>query len=82
MLVFSSSSKHSRVFFVATAPLDASGHVNVSPKGLDTFRMLAPNEVAYLDYVGSEAETIAHLKENRRIVMMCFSIRRSLEPSR
>lgn len=59
-----------RMFFVATAPLDTSGHVNVSPKGLDTFRVLAPNKVAYLDYVGSGAETIAHLKENRRIVMM------------
>ena len=59
-----------RMFFVATAPLDATGHVNVSPKGLDTFRVLAPNRVAYLDYVGSGAETIAHLKENRRIVMM------------
>jgi hypothetical protein len=59
-----------RIFFVATAPLDASGHVNLSPKGLDTFRVLAPHKVAYLDYVGSGAETIAHLKENRRIVMM------------
>jgi hypothetical protein len=59
-----------RMFFVATAPLDASGHVNVSPKGLDTFRVLGPREVAYLDHVGSGAETIAHLKENHRIVMM------------
>jgi hypothetical protein len=59
-----------RMFFVATAPLDAAGHVNLSPKGLDTFRVLGPNNVAYLDYVGSGAETIAHLKENHRIVMM------------
>ena len=59
-----------RMYFVATAPLDGSGHVNVSPKGLDTFRVLAPTNVAYLDYVGSGAETIAHLKENHRIVMM------------
>ena len=59
-----------QMYFVATAPLDASGHVNVSPKGLDTFRVLAPTNVAYLDYVGSGAETIAHLKENHRIVMM------------
>jgi hypothetical protein len=57
-----------RVFFVATAPLD--GHINLSPKGLDTFRVLGPNQVAYLDHVGSGAETIAHLKENQRIVMM------------
>ena len=59
-----------RVFFVATAPLDASGHVNVSPKGLDTFRVLDPHTIAYLDYVGSGAETIAHLRENGRIVVM------------
>jgi hypothetical protein len=59
-----------RMFFVATAPLDTAGHVNVSPKGLDTFRILGPRQVAYLDYVGSGAETIAHLRENGRIVMM------------
>lgn len=59
-----------RMFFVATAPLDGAGHVNLSPKGLDTFRVLENNKVAYLDHVGSGAETIAHLKENHRIVMM------------
>ena len=59
-----------RMFFVATAPLDPAGHVNLSPKGLDTFRVLGTNRVAYLDHVGSGAETIAHLKENRRIAMM------------
>jgi hypothetical protein len=59
-----------RMFFVATAPIDAIGHVNLSPKGLDTFRVLTPRIVAYLDYVGSGAETIAHLKENGRIVIM------------
>ncbi len=61
------------VFFVATAPAGADGHVNVSPKGLkDTFRVLDENTVAYLDYVGSGAETIAHLRENGRItIMMC-----------
>jgi Pyridoxamine 5'-phosphate oxidase len=58
------------VFFVATAPLDRSGHVNVSPKGLDTLRVIGPHTVAYLDYVGSGAETIAHLRENGRIVIM------------
>ena len=58
------------VFFVATAPLDGSGHVNVSPKGLDTFRVLGPHEVAYLDCVGSGAETIAHLRENGRMTIM------------
>jgi hypothetical protein len=59
-----------QMFFVATAPLDGAGHVNVSPKGLDTFRVLTPRRVAYLDYVGSGAETIAHLEENGRIVFM------------
>lgn len=60
------------VFFVATAPSGADGHVNLSPKGLDTFRVLDEHTVAYLDYVGSGAETIAHLRENGRItIMMC-----------
>jgi hypothetical protein len=55
---------------VATSPLDASGHVNLSPKGLDSLRILDPTTVAYLDYVGSGAETIAHLRENGRVVLM------------
>jgi hypothetical protein len=59
-----------RVFFVATAPLSASGHVNVSPKGLDSLRVLSPKTVAYVDYPGSGVETIAHLRENGRIVLM------------
>lgn len=59
-----------RVFFVASAPLDANGHVNLSPKGQDTFRILNPTTVAYLDFNGSGVETIAHLKENGRIVLM------------
>jgi hypothetical protein len=58
------------VFFVATAPLSDSGRINCSPKGGDTFRILSPNEVAYQDYVGSGAETVAHLRENKRIVIM------------
>ena len=60
------------VFFVATAPLEG-GHVNVSPKGLDSFRVLGPRTVAYMDYVGSGAETIAHLRENGRITIMLCS---------
>lgn len=59
-----------KIFFVASAPLAASGHVNVSPKGLDTFRILGLTTVAYLDFNGSGVETIAHLKENGRIVLM------------
>ncbi|MGH8048198.1 MAG: pyridoxamine 5'-phosphate oxidase family protein, partial [Chthoniobacterales bacterium] len=58
------------VFFVATAPLSASGHINVSPKGGDAFRLLGPMEAAYQDYTGSGAETAAHLRENGRIVIM------------
>lgn len=59
-----------KMFFVGTAPLSADGHVNLSPKGGDSFRVLGPLEVAYLDYTGSGAETIAHLNENGRIVIM------------
>ncbi len=58
------------VFFVATAPLSARGHVNASPKGLDCLRITGPCQVAYLDATGSGAETIAHLRENARIVLM------------
>jgi len=58
------------VFFVATAPLDPAGHLNLSPKGLDSFRILGAKTVAYLDVVGSGVETIAHVKENGRIVLM------------
>lgn len=58
------------VFFVASAPLDVEGHVNCSPKGLDSLRVLGPREVAYADLTGSGAETIAHVRENGRIVLM------------
>ncbi len=59
-----------RVFFVATAPLSPDGHINTSPKGGESFRVLGPLEVAYQDYTGSGAETAAHLRENGRIVVM------------
>jgi hypothetical protein len=58
------------IFFVATAPLKGDGLINLSPKGLDTFIVLDEATVAYLDYTGSGVETIAHLKENGRIVVM------------
>ena len=58
------------VFFVATAPLAAEGHVNLSPKGLDTFRVADDHTVAYLDLTGSGSETAAHLRENGRITLM------------
>jgi hypothetical protein len=59
-----------RVFFVATAPLASTGHVNLSPKGMDTFRVLGPDRVAYLDLTGSGNETAAHLAQNGRITFM------------
>jgi len=59
------------MFFVGTAPLAGEGHINLSPKGpIDTLRVLDPHTVAYLDLIGSGAETIAHLRENKRIVIM------------
>jgi hypothetical protein len=58
------------LFFVASAPLAADGHVNCSPKGLDSLALLGPREVAYLDFVGSGAETIAHARENGRVTLM------------
>lgn len=61
------------LYFVATAPLSQQGHVNLSPKGLDTFRILSPNRVAYLDLTGSGNETAAHLTENARITVMFCS---------
>jgi predicted pyridoxine 5'-phosphate oxidase superfamily flavin-nucleotide-binding protein len=58
------------MFFVATAPASTDEHVNVSPKGLDSFRVLGPHQVAYLDLTGSGIETISHLRENGRITLM------------
>jgi hypothetical protein len=58
------------VFFVATAPRGGDGHVNLSPKGLDGFRVLDEHRVAYLDLTGSGVETIAHVRENGRITLM------------
>lgn len=61
--------QHQHVFFVASAPGEG-GHINCSPKGLNTFRVLGPRKVAYLDFSGSGIETIAHLRDNGRIVLM------------
>jgi hypothetical protein len=58
------------VFFVGTAPDAPDGHLNVSPKGLDTFCILGPNTVAYLDLTGSGIETVAHLRQNGRITIL------------
>jgi hypothetical protein len=59
-----------KVFFVATAPLACDGHVNCSPKGGDSFRVVSEREVAYIDLTGSGIETAAHVQENGRIVIM------------
>ncbi len=59
-----------KMFFVATAPMSADGFINCSPKGLDCLRVLGPHEIAYVDTGGSGIETVAHLRENGRIVLM------------
>ena len=59
-----------QLFFIATAPLDSSGHVNLSPKGLNCFRVFGPQRVGYMDLTGSGNETAAHLMENSRITFM------------
>lgn len=59
-----------KMFFTATAPEE--GRINLSPKGMDTFRVLDPSTVAYLDMTGSGNEASAHLKQNGRMtIMMC-----------
>lgn len=58
------------MFFVATAPDAEAGHINCSPKGMDSFRILGPNRVGFLDLTGSGAETIAHIRDNGRITIM------------
>jgi hypothetical protein len=76
--VFESITPHHRewiarqaMFFVATAPLSAEGHVNVSPKGpIGSFGVIDEHTVVYLDVSGSGIETIGHLRENGRIVIM------------
>lgn len=62
--------EHQKMFFVATAPRGDAGHINCSPKGCDTLRITGPRSVAYLDTQGSGIETIAHLRDNGRIVLM------------
>jgi len=62
--------KRQHIFFVGSAPLSEDGHINISPKGYDTLRVISPTKVAYLDVTGSGNETSAHLAENRRITFM------------
>ena len=63
------------VFFVATAP--SEGRINLSPKGMDSLRVLSPSQIAYLDLTGSGNETAAHLMENERITLMVCSFTRT-----
>ncbi len=65
--------ENQHLFFVATAPLSEIGHINVSPKGLDCFRVLSPDKCAYMDLVSSGNETSAHTLENGRITFMFCS---------
>ena len=58
------------VFFVASAPSGEDGHVNLSPKGYDSFRVLDERTVAYVDLIGSGVETISHLRQNGRITLL------------
>jgi hypothetical protein len=61
------------IFFVSTAPLSPDGRINLSPKGLDCFRVLSQNKVAYMDLISSGNETSAHTLENGRITIMFCS---------
>jgi Pyridoxamine 5'-phosphate oxidase len=68
------------VFFVATAP--TIGRINLSPKGMDTFRVLSPKRVIYLDITGSGNETAAHLLDNGRITIMFCSFDKTARVAR
>jgi len=59
-----------QMFFIATAPSGNAGHVNCSPRGADTFRILDAHTVMWGDRTGSGTETISHLRQNGRIVLM------------
>lgn len=65
--------ENQHIFFVSTAPLSENGRVNLSPKGLDCFRVLSENKVAYMDLISSGNETSAHTLENGRITFMFCS---------
>ena len=62
-----------KMFFVGSAPLAGDGLVNISPKGMDGLRILDSKTVAYLDLTGSGIESVAHVKENGRFVIMFCS---------
>ena len=60
--------KSQKIFFVGTAM--SKGRVNISPKGMDTFRILGPNKIVWLNLTGSGNETATHLQENNRMTIM------------
>lgn len=62
-----------KLFFVSSAPINTAGHINLSPKGLNCFKVLSENRVAYMDLIGSGNETAAHILENGRITFMFCS---------
>lgn len=64
-----------KIFFVATAP--NSGRINLSPKGMDSFRVMSENRVLWLNVTGSGNETAAHLLENKRITIMFCSFEKA-----
>jgi hypothetical protein len=65
--------ENQHIFFVATAPLSDVGRINLSPKGLDCFKVLGEHKVAYMDLISSGNETSAHTLENGRITFMFTS---------
>lgn len=67
--------KEQNMFFVATAPKE--GRINMSPKGLDSLRVLSPTRIAYLNLTGSGNETSAHLLEDERMTVMFCSFTRT-----
>ena len=69
-----------KVFFVATAP--CQGRINLSPKGMDTFRVIDENRAIYLDFTGSGNETAAHLLDDGRLTIMFCSFEKTADITR
>jgi hypothetical protein len=67
--------REQHIFFVSTAPLQGDGRINLSPKGLDSFRVFSDSEVGYMDLISSGNETSAHTLENGRITIMFCSFK-------
>jgi hypothetical protein len=63
-----------KMFFVASAPLNDQGNVNLSPKGYDSFKIIDDLTVAYVDLGGSGVETLAHIRQNGRVTLMFMAM--------